>query len=104
MVKKIEDICNGLDTIPACDRQTDRRTDILPRIYVLCTRRTVKIQFSILSSRSLMYVKKSSGPKTEPCGMPLSTSAQENALPFQQTLFSICQPSSNPIPVLPVIP
>ena len=30
MVKKIEDIYNGLDTIPACDRQTDGRTDILP--------------------------------------------------------------------------
>jgi len=27
MVKKIEDIYNGLDTIPACDRQTDKRTD-----------------------------------------------------------------------------
>jgi len=25
--EKIEDICNGLDTIPACDRQTDGRTD-----------------------------------------------------------------------------
>jgi len=23
MVKKIEDICNDLDTIPACDRETD---------------------------------------------------------------------------------
>ena len=27
MVKKIEDIYNDLDTIPACDRQTDRQTD-----------------------------------------------------------------------------
>jgi len=27
MVKKIEDIYNGLDTIPACDGQTDRQTD-----------------------------------------------------------------------------
>jgi len=26
MVKKIKDIYNGLDTIPACDRQIDRRT------------------------------------------------------------------------------
>jgi len=26
-VKKIEDIYNGLDTIPACDRQTDGQTD-----------------------------------------------------------------------------
>jgi len=24
-------MCNRLDTIPACDRRTDRRTDILPR-------------------------------------------------------------------------
>jgi len=31
MVKNFEDIHNRLDTIPACDRQTDRQTDILPR-------------------------------------------------------------------------
>jgi len=44
IVKKIEDIYNGLDTIPACDRQTDRRTDILPRhIRAMHTRRIVKI-------------------------------------------------------------
>jgi len=29
--KNFEDICNRLGTIPACDRQTDRQTDILPR-------------------------------------------------------------------------
>jgi len=29
--EKIEDMYNRLDTIPACDRRTDRRTDILPR-------------------------------------------------------------------------
>jgi len=29
--KNFEDMCNRLGTIPACDRQTDRRTDILPR-------------------------------------------------------------------------
>ena len=27
--KNFEDIYNRLDSIPACDRQTDRRTDIL---------------------------------------------------------------------------
>jgi len=38
--EKIEDIYNGLDTIPACDR----RTDILPRhIRAMHTRRAVKI-------------------------------------------------------------
>jgi len=32
MVKKnLEDIYNFLDSIPACDRRTDGRTDILPR-------------------------------------------------------------------------
>jgi len=30
-VQKIEDMCNRFDRIPACDRQTDRRTDILRR-------------------------------------------------------------------------
>ena len=41
--KKIGDICNGLDTIPACDRQTNRQTDILPRhIRAMHTRRAVK--------------------------------------------------------------
>jgi len=37
MVKKIEDIYNGLDTIPACDRQTDIRTSC-HGIYALCIR------------------------------------------------------------------
>jgi len=27
MIKKIEDIYNGLDTIPACDGQTDKQTE-----------------------------------------------------------------------------
>jgi len=31
MVKKFKDMFNRLDTIPACDRQTDGRTGILPR-------------------------------------------------------------------------
>jgi len=31
MVKKIEDMYNRLDTIPACDRRTDGQTDILRR-------------------------------------------------------------------------
>jgi len=31
MVKNFEDMYNRLDSIPACDRQTDGRTDILPR-------------------------------------------------------------------------
>ena len=26
-VKKVEDICNRFDRIPACDRQTNRQTD-----------------------------------------------------------------------------
>jgi len=31
MVKKnFEDMCSRLGTIPACDRRTDRRADILP--------------------------------------------------------------------------
>ena len=29
--KNFEDMCNRLGTIPACDKQTDRQTDILPR-------------------------------------------------------------------------
>jgi len=29
--EKNEDMCNCLDTIPACDRQTDGRMVILPR-------------------------------------------------------------------------
>jgi len=35
--EKIEDIYNGLDTIPACDRQTDRRKSC-HGIYALCIR------------------------------------------------------------------
>jgi len=52
-MKKIEDIYNGLDTIPACDRQTDRQTDgqtdgHLATAYTRCakhTRRAVKIKY-----------------------------------------------------------
>jgi len=41
--KKIEDMYNRLGTIPACDRQTDGQTDILPRhIRAMHTRRAVK--------------------------------------------------------------
>ena len=29
--KNFEDMCNRIDTILACNRRTDRRTDILPR-------------------------------------------------------------------------
>ena len=44
--KKIEDIYNGLDTIPACDR----RTDVLPRhIRAMHTRRAVKTAKPLLS-------------------------------------------------------
>ena len=43
MVKKIEDIYNGLDTIPACDRRTTDRQTFLPRhIRAMHTRRAVK--------------------------------------------------------------
>ena len=42
--EKIEDIYNGLDTIPVCDRQTDGYTDILPRhICAVHTHRAVKM-------------------------------------------------------------
>ena len=42
-----------VDTIPACDRQTDGRTDILPRhIRAMHTRRAVKIRRFITSCRT----------------------------------------------------
>ena len=40
--KKIEDIYNGLDTIPACDRQTDGRTSCYGIIRAMHTRRALK--------------------------------------------------------------
>jgi len=50
--EKNEDIYNGLDTIPACDR----RTDILPRhICAIHTRRTVKI---IKNAKKTVYKAK----------------------------------------------
>ena len=38
--KKIEDIYNGLDTVPACDRRTSCHD-----IYALCMCRAVKNKF-----------------------------------------------------------
>jgi len=45
--EKNEDIYNGLDTIPACDRQTDRRTDghLATHIRAMHTRRAVKTRY-----------------------------------------------------------
>ena len=41
--KKIEDMYNRLDTIPACDRRTDRRTSCHGIVRAMHTRRVVKI-------------------------------------------------------------
>jgi len=50
--EKNGDICNGLDTILACDRQTDRRTDILSRhIRAMHTRRAVKIVLGLARTK-----------------------------------------------------
>ena len=43
-VKKIEDMYNRLDTIPACDRRTDRRTSCHGIVRAMHTRRAVKIE------------------------------------------------------------
>jgi len=56
MVKKIENICNRLDSIPACDRrtngqidgQTDRQTSCHGIVRVMHTRRAVKISVTRL--------------------------------------------------------
>jgi len=50
--EKIEDICNGLDTIPACDRRTDRQTD------------------GHLSTAYTRYAYASRGKKRCECGAP----------------------------------
>ena len=42
MVKNFEDIHNRLDTIPACDRQTDRQTSCHGIVRAMHTRRAVK--------------------------------------------------------------
>jgi len=39
--KNFEDMCNRLDRIPACDRQTDRQTFYQGRVRAMHTRRTV---------------------------------------------------------------
>jgi len=56
--KKIEDIYNFLDTIPACVRRTNRQTDILPRhIRAMHTRRAVKLLKSVHFSQSYSKIK-----------------------------------------------
>jgi len=41
--KNFEDMCNRLDSIPACDRQTDRQTSCHSIVRAMHTRRAVKI-------------------------------------------------------------
>ena len=52
-----EDMCNRLGTIPACDRQTDRRTDRQTSCHgivrAMHTRRAVKNQLKVYA---LMYI------------------------------------------------
>ena len=40
-------------------------------------------------ARSLMYIKKNKGLKTEPCGTPESTVVQAEVWPFGTTLWSL---------------
>jgi len=60
--KNVEDMYNCLGTIPACDGQTDRQTDILPRhiVRAMHTRRAVKkitdIRKYRSAARSMKYV------------------------------------------------
>jgi len=55
MVKKFEDTCNRFDRIPACDRQTDRQTDILRRHssrYAYASKRCVVISCTITAAHT----------------------------------------------------
>ena len=40
----------------------------------------------ILSVRSLMYIRKRSGPRTDPCGTPDWMDSQDDSMPFKTTL------------------
>ena len=66
MVKKIEDMYNRLDTIPACDRRTDGRTDeqkdghlatALSIVPAMHTRRAVKMD-RVLKMYKISWSKK----------------------------------------------
>ena len=50
--KNFEDMYNHLDTIPACDRQTDRRTSCDGIVRTIHTRRVVKIEYTYLVDSS----------------------------------------------------
>ena len=43
----------------------------------------------MLLARSLMYIKKSKGPKIEPCGTPSSTEVYAEVCPFSTTFWSL---------------
>jgi len=50
-VKKIEDIYNGLDTIPACDRQTDRHLATAYTRYAYASRSKNRSTFAKLIAK-----------------------------------------------------
>ena len=50
MVKNFKDMYNRLDSIPACDRRTDRQTSCHGIVRTMHTRRAVKIQAVVSTS------------------------------------------------------
>ena len=51
--EKLEDMCNRLHTIPACDGRTDRQTSCHGIVRAMHTRRAVK---NLTNSIYLMYI------------------------------------------------
>jgi len=55
------------------------------RVNMLVSSANFKVQLSIPNSKSLMYIRNSSGPSTDPCGTPLKTSTQSDKTPLIPT-------------------
>ena len=57
------------------------------------------------SGKSLMYIRKSKGPRTEPCGTPALTSSHDEFVPLRTTrCLRLCKKSSIILYRFPSIP
>jgi len=75
--KTSEDLCNRLDTIPACDRQTDRQTDILPRhspryAYESCGKNETKCTITCNFMSEIPFFLKGETVRTNMTGISFS--------------------------------
>jgi len=81
-------ICHFSDQVVSLDKSSWSECQSLSsviRVNILVSSANFKIQLSIPNSKSLTYIRNSSGPSTDLCGTPLKTSTQSDKTPLIPT-------------------